>query len=242
MSFESLFSRSPQESPIVLENNADAIFNVLVNDYLLGQEWNFIVKVVFPHCNPRFTHLKTVVHPQESFVFVVGQMEVIEDDFYIYARDINLIDINRLKRKIFDNSFNRSSEGVNVTRSKLLSVYQNINENSKNIHKAEDSSSVLNDSIDEFHSGSFSTDDISSKRARVESCDESVDEFDNSDKCDVESDKFDCSGEVVGDNMFGKSSKKGNFQSSKKGKEPISGSLRHALRSNKSSVNSVGDE
>ncbi|CAG8527034.1 24384_t:CDS:2, partial [Gigaspora rosea] len=36
----------PQESPIVLESNEDAIFNVLVIDYLLGQEWNFIVKVV----------------------------------------------------------------------------------------------------------------------------------------------------------------------------------------------------
>ncbi|CAG8704191.1 810_t:CDS:1, partial [Gigaspora rosea] len=133
-----------------------------------------------------FTHLKTVVRPQESFVFVVGQMEVIYNDLYIYARNINLININHLKRKIFNNRFNCSSKSVNITRSnKLLPIYQNINKNSKNTHKIEDTLSVLNDSIDEFNSSSFLTDNISSKCARVESCDKSVDEFDNNDKCDI---------------------------------------------------------
>ncbi|CAG8486509.1 28155_t:CDS:2 [Dentiscutata erythropus] len=228
-----------QELSIVLENSEDAIFNVFVTDHVLGQEWNYVVEVVFPHFNPRFTHLKTLVRPEESLVFVVGQMEVIHNDFYIYARDINLIDINRLKRKIFDNnSFDCPIEGVNMTRSNLLFMHQNINNKSRNVHNVEDSPSALNDSFDEFRSGLSSTDNITSKCVRVESCGESDDDFDSIDKCDVEFDKSNCLNEIFEGNTFSDSSKKGNSQKSKKDKEPVGGSLRTALRSHKSGVGS----
>ncbi|CAG8663693.1 7248_t:CDS:1, partial [Scutellospora calospora] len=229
----------PQGLPLVLENNEDAVFNVLVTDYVLGQEWNFIIKVVFPHFNSQFMHLKTSVRPQESLVFVVGQMKIIHNDFYVYIRDINLIDINRLKKKIFDNSSNSSIEDVNMTRSKLLFMYQNINNNLKKAHDVEDLSSVLNDRVDEFYPGSSSTDNVSSKRVRVESCDESVDEIDSIDKCNVEFNKSDSSDEVDQDNTLSNLPKKKNFQKSKKGKEPTDGSLRSALRSFKSSTNVI---
>ncbi|CAG8744140.1 22574_t:CDS:2 [Dentiscutata erythropus] len=118
----------PQELLSVFESDETAIFSVLIN----------IVK--------------------KSLIFIVGQIEVILNEFYIYTKDINLIDFNNFKRKIFDNSSDCSSNDVNMTRSKLLSMHHNINKNLKDIYK------------DDVYS--------SSKRVRVESCDE-VDQFDD---------------------------------------------------------------
>lgn len=118
-----------QESLRLLVNDDNAIFNVLINDYA-GQEHNFIVKVVFLHKNSRFLHLKTMIHQQASLVFVIGQLEVIDNNFYIYAKDINFIDTQLLsKQKTLDN--HNSCESVSTIHLKLLFTHQNVIDNSK---------------------------------------------------------------------------------------------------------------
>ena len=120
----------PQESPQVVGVDENAVVSVLVSDYA-GQDYNFIVKVAFPHTNSRFASLMNLIQPQRSFVFVVGQMEVIDNEFYIYSKDINYIDdaFSSSKQKAFDD--NSSPGVVNTARSRLLSTHRNIAETLK---------------------------------------------------------------------------------------------------------------
>ncbi|CAG8626588.1 7033_t:CDS:2, partial [Scutellospora calospora] len=86
---------------------------------------------------------------EELLVFIVRQLEVIHNDFYIYAKDISVIDTTSFRRRIFDNSSTNLSEVVNATQSKLFSTYRNINESQKGIDKFKTSSlNVSNDSVD----------------------------------------------------------------------------------------------
>ncbi|CAG8566049.1 10268_t:CDS:2 [Cetraspora pellucida] len=64
---------------------------------------------------------------QESLIFVVGQMEVIDNKFYINAKDINYINVKKKNSKADDSQI--SSTSTNPTRSKLLNIYQNIIKN-----------------------------------------------------------------------------------------------------------------
>ncbi|RIB08776.1 hypothetical protein C2G38_2210769 [Gigaspora rosea] len=113
-----------QETPRLLANDNNAIFDLLINDYT-GQEYNFIVKIVFSHSNLRFSHLKTKIHQQASLVFIVGQLEVIDNNFYVYVKEINFINTELLpKQQIFDNR--NSSEAVKTIWSKLISTHKNI--------------------------------------------------------------------------------------------------------------------
>ncbi|CAG8629475.1 12742_t:CDS:2, partial [Racocetra persica] len=167
----------PQESPRVIANDENAIFNMLINDYA-GQEYNFVVKVVFLHLNSRLSHLKTTIRPQESFVFVVGQLEVIDNDFYIYAKDINFINIHLLsKQKVSDNSSTRnSSEVINTTRSKLLSTHRNLVGNTKATSEVETSLIASNEPSDKSESSLLLSKNVfSSNYSESEYFDESAD-------------------------------------------------------------------
>ncbi|CAG8701726.1 18368_t:CDS:2 [Dentiscutata erythropus] len=70
-------NKRPKELPKEF-NSKDAVFCVMISDYISGQEYNFPVKVVFLFLNPRFAHLRNTVHPQESLVFIVG--DVVQDN------------------------------------------------------------------------------------------------------------------------------------------------------------------
>jgi hypothetical protein len=119
----------PQETPS--EVKKDIVVKVLVTDYV-GQDCEFIVKVVFSSQDSRLAHLKNTIRPQESLVFVVGQMEIINNEFYIYTRDINFINTHLIKKKGFENSSPQNpSVSHNSARSKLMITHQNITENSK---------------------------------------------------------------------------------------------------------------
>ncbi|CAG8755485.1 25904_t:CDS:2, partial [Racocetra persica] len=184
----------------------------------------FIVKVVFPHSNSRLGHLKSTVRPHDSLIFVVGQLEVIDNDFYIYAKDINFVDINHFKQKILDdgNSSN-SSEVVNLTRSKLLFTHRNVNENFKDIAKVESSSTAISNNDLSSMSGT-------SKHARIEDDNESIDVFDDSDSSYVKLDEANSSIEVVENEVGGELGSEECLEnivcSSKKGKDYASRSLR----------------
>ncbi|CAG8585890.1 3995_t:CDS:2 [Gigaspora rosea] len=79
-------------------NSDNAIFSILVNDYA-GQIYNFTIKFVFPHHSSRFKHLMTSTRLVESVIFVVGQMEIIEKDLYVYASNISYVDISTVNKK-----------------------------------------------------------------------------------------------------------------------------------------------
>ncbi|CAG8494179.1 11123_t:CDS:2, partial [Diversispora eburnea] len=113
----------PQEMPNEIKD--DTIIKTLVTDYS-GQENNFIINVVFSSRNSRLTHLKDIICPQESLIFVVGQMEIIDNEFYVYAKDVN------------------SSMSRNLTRAKLLVTHKNIVSNLKD--KSENEISVDSES------------------------------------------------------------------------------------------------
>ncbi|CAG8546185.1 3855_t:CDS:2 [Diversispora eburnea] len=102
----------PQESQWVIGNDENTVLSVFNSDYV-DQDFNFIVKIVFQHLNSWFAHLKSTIHLQDSFIFVVGQMEVIDNDFYVYAKDINFINTQSLfRQKSFDSSLHNLSEGT----------------------------------------------------------------------------------------------------------------------------------
>src|SRR6185436_19004987 len=156
----------PQELPRVIENDENAVLNVLIKDYV-GQDIDFDVKVAFQHLNSRFSHLKSTVHPQDSFIFVVGQLEIIDNDFYIYSKDINCIDIQFLSRRNPDNSLINSPEIINVARSKLIATHRNVIESRKESSEVgRSSSTVLDDIIGD-------NDTISLKRVKIEPVNES---------------------------------------------------------------------
>ncbi|RIB01469.1 hypothetical protein C2G38_2127542 [Gigaspora rosea] len=72
-------------------------------------------KIGFFHTNPRFEYLKINTQLKDSTIFVVGQMEIINNKFYVNAKDINYFDI---KKKI-------------QIQSRLLQIHQNITKNLK---------------------------------------------------------------------------------------------------------------
>ncbi|CAG8634530.1 1149_t:CDS:2 [Dentiscutata erythropus] len=175
-----------QELPQVVENDNTSIFKLLISDYI-RQEHSFIIKLVFPRFNTWFVNLK--IRPQNSLIFVVGQFEVIDSDFYIYAKDFMYISTYfSSKQNIFDNvSLDNLSEVTNFTHAKLLSTYRSIVGNSKDI--LEDKGSLMNSGskIDNSQASSLSLDNRSfSKRVKVEDFDESSDEVIDDDNSNVD--------------------------------------------------------
>jgi len=123
----------PQGVSTEIKNTEDSIIETLLTDYS-GRQINYIVKVVFSHTNPRFSHLKTTIRPQESIIFVVGQMEIIGNEFYVYAKDISLIDTNFItKKKDLITGNNEVLQSTNPTRSRLLHLYQSMAKSSEKI-------------------------------------------------------------------------------------------------------------
>ncbi|CAG8678527.1 16634_t:CDS:2 [Dentiscutata erythropus] len=82
----------------------DTIVQILVSDYV-GQEDN--------------------IWPKESFIFIVGQLEIIKNEFYVYAREINCIDTQFNSKKNFDRGISHRSSIKNSIRSKLLATHDN---------------------------------------------------------------------------------------------------------------------
>ncbi|CAG8791396.1 10666_t:CDS:2 [Dentiscutata erythropus] len=122
-----------QDVPTEIDDE-NAIINVLVEDYA-GQNYSFAIKIIFPYHNTRFKHLMNSTRSTESMLFIVGQMEVIEKDLYIYAVDISYININYgIKRKTCETGNSQTTTKLyRSVRSKLLTAHQNVNENTSRI-------------------------------------------------------------------------------------------------------------
>ncbi|CAG8685540.1 23025_t:CDS:2 [Gigaspora rosea] len=130
---------------------------------------NFNVKVVFLCRSIRFAYVKDNIRPRVSFLFVV----------YVYTRDINCIDTQFISKKnVFDHSSSYGSLFKNSVRSKLLATHDNFAECSKGVsEKGNKPPTVLNNNSNKFNSNSLLNDIHSSKRARVEGFDDSVEKY-----------------------------------------------------------------
>ncbi|CAG8458500.1 9528_t:CDS:2 [Cetraspora pellucida] len=74
--------RVPQKMPNEIKDYA--IFKTLVTDYF-GQEQNFIMNVVFSY-NSHLIYLKDIIRALKSLIFVVGQLEIIDNEFYVLQK------------------------------------------------------------------------------------------------------------------------------------------------------------
>ncbi|CAG8447340.1 5674_t:CDS:2 [Scutellospora calospora] len=90
--------------------------------------------------------IQNTIRPYELLIFVVRQMEIFSNDFYVYTTDINFID-TCFDKKILDNSMSQIvSVSENSVCSKLLVTYRNISESAK--EKEESFTSNSNDAYD----------------------------------------------------------------------------------------------
>ncbi|CAG8835065.1 17915_t:CDS:1, partial [Cetraspora pellucida] len=166
-----------QNTPEELKNNENAIIKTLVTDYTT-QEHNFIVNVTYPYISSRFKHFKNSIRPNESMLFVISQLEVIQNEFYIYAKDISYIDTQALTRKRISDTNNSqvSTTSPNTARSKLLAAHQSISENTEKNLENLTTTNTSNLGITESHqSDSSSLNFQSPKRAKTEKIDENTD-------------------------------------------------------------------
>ncbi|CAG8568634.1 3179_t:CDS:2 [Racocetra persica] len=122
----------PQTMPSEIRHTENSIIELLISDHLLQQHYNYIIKVVFPHIS-QFKHFKTSVRPHESIIFVIGQLEIIDDEFYVYARELNFVDTFATKKKVHETNNHEITliTTTNTTRSKLLYAHKNTTNNSE---------------------------------------------------------------------------------------------------------------
>src|SRR6185436_7586163 len=81
-------------------NDENAMVKVLVKDYV-SHNSDYIVTIVFPYHDIQFKHLMNPTQPDESLLFVIGQLEVIQDDLYVYTVETSYIDIHIADKKKF---------------------------------------------------------------------------------------------------------------------------------------------
>ncbi|CAG8785255.1 28921_t:CDS:1, partial [Racocetra persica] len=149
-----------QEMLQEVKSNENAILQTLITDYI-GEEYNFIVKITFLYLNPHFVHLKNTVQAQELLIFVVEQMEIFNNEFYVYATEINFVNTHfESKKESINNITQATSAPKNLIHSKLFVMHQNISENKNKTLKSIDSS-------DNFETISLSV-SYSSKHIQVE--------------------------------------------------------------------------
>ncbi|RIB17451.1 hypothetical protein C2G38_2187240 [Gigaspora rosea] len=152
-----------QEVPNEINDDENAVFDMSVNDYV-GKDYKFNVKIAYPYLESRFRYLKNVIRGQESVVFVVGHMEIIDDDLFVYAKDINNIDMVNKRTILDENGLQTSSTKANSAWSKLLSTY-------KKVFKNLGTNSNKNISLDDI--SSKGQDNLhSSKHVRIDNADE----------------------------------------------------------------------
>ncbi|CAG8481249.1 9194_t:CDS:2 [Scutellospora calospora] len=113
------------------KNREDSVIKVSVTDYS-RQDYNFVVNVVFQYLDSCFKGLASFIRPKETLVFIVGQIEFIENDIYVYAQDINCVNtyFNNKKRE-YDIKNEEIPSSTNSARSKLLSIHKDISKHAK---------------------------------------------------------------------------------------------------------------
>ncbi|CAG8549577.1 5996_t:CDS:2 [Cetraspora pellucida] len=127
---------TPQEMPTEI-NNTDGVVEIVMADYVNGQERDYTFKIFFPHDNPKFNHLKTTIRPHDSVIFINGFLEIIDHNLYVYAKEISYVNVKK------NNTHTDVPQMLltlsNPTRSKLLHIHQNMSKNLEDLSKAKPS-------------------------------------------------------------------------------------------------------
>ncbi|CAG8680038.1 9655_t:CDS:2 [Cetraspora pellucida] len=159
-----------QGTPNEINNDVNAIFEMVINDYAV-LDYKFIVKIIYPYHKRRFDYIKNSIKPLESIIFVVGIMEIIEGNFYVYANEINNIDIARIN--VSDNKSQTAS--IKSARSKLLFTYQNI----KNVESSSDIKASSDDIANKYQYEVFSDDSCSSRYKKGKDVDRDIENLED---------------------------------------------------------------
>ncbi|CAG8636908.1 hypothetical protein C2G38_2100415 [Gigaspora rosea] len=122
-----------------------------------------ITNLVFLHTNPCFEYLKINTQLKDLTIFVVGQMEIINNKFYVNTKDINYFDIKKNSDTV---SLQIQPTSTNPTRSRLLQIHQNITKNLKEAPVIQTSSLTTSSDIES---------ESSVKRKRSEEIDQLID-------------------------------------------------------------------
>ncbi|CAG8578918.1 6809_t:CDS:2, partial [Scutellospora calospora] len=93
----------PQRTLTEIKDTENFIIKTLISDYYVGQPVDYMTKVIFSHTNPQLEHLKITIYSQESLIFVIRQMEIIDKEFYIYTNDISYINTKKNELNINNN-------------------------------------------------------------------------------------------------------------------------------------------
>ncbi|CAG8496235.1 7053_t:CDS:2 [Cetraspora pellucida] len=171
-----------QTTPDEIKNDENAIIKTLINDYTT-QEHNFIVNITYPYSNFRFKHFKNSIRPKESVLFIIGQLEIIQNELYIYAKDISYIDVQiTSKNQVSDSTeFQVSTSLLKSTRSKLMTTHRNISEETNKNLEASTSinTSSLNNKDSDFQNSKRVKTDITYNEDEISQMDQNEDRMDN---------------------------------------------------------------
>ncbi|CAG8510204.1 5708_t:CDS:2, partial [Racocetra persica] len=111
--------------------------------------------------------IKTLVNDYKSMLFVVGKMKIIQDELYVYAKDINYVSIYSATKKQLSESSN--SQVLNkFTCSKLLAMHHSINESFKKDSEALNITKLIDSNKINLNQSDVSASDLSlSKRVKT---------------------------------------------------------------------------
>ncbi|CAG8598216.1 15524_t:CDS:2 [Dentiscutata erythropus] len=194
-------------------NRKSAVINVLVNDYA-GQVYSFAIQVVFLYHNTWFKHLISSTWLNDSMLFVVEQMEVIEKEVYVYAVDIFYVDFSvTTKKKV---SISESTPALYRTvRLRLLNVHKSVN---KGLSKVDElKNSYLDNETSDVVTDLTSEDSHVDKRIRLEDEKDDCTEYDDGCMNEYNKEYSDVSGKYKG----GSNSSECSYRSSNKSKKKI---------------------
>ncbi|CAG8804866.1 7214_t:CDS:1, partial [Racocetra persica] len=157
-----------------VNNDENVVIKTLINDYTT-QEHKFVVNVTYSHLNLRFKHFKNSIRPKESILFVVGEIEIIQDKLYVYARDINYVGTHLSAKKQLSEPSNSqlAVASPKLIRSKLLATHRNIIGESEKVSDGLNlTKPVDSDEIDLNQSDVLTSNPRSSKRLKTKKVNE----------------------------------------------------------------------
>ncbi|CAG8847797.1 33563_t:CDS:2, partial [Racocetra persica] len=108
-----------QSKPQEVNNDENVVIKTLINNYTT-QEHKFVVNVTYSHLNLQFKHFKNSIRPKESILFVVSEIEIIQDELYIYARDINYVGTHLSAKKQLSSLVIHNSDEIDLNQSDVL--------------------------------------------------------------------------------------------------------------------------
>ncbi|RIB19363.1 hypothetical protein C2G38_2083338 [Gigaspora rosea] len=193
--------------------------------------------------NSRFAQLKNLIQPKETLIFVVGQMEIINNNLYINAKDISCINTNSATKKITECD-QQMSPPTKSARSKLLSIHQSMIEPSEETPQKNIKSPILNDFTDNSHYDIYQTNPRPLKRTKNNKINEYTEDLSEKNSTDNELNIEESNNKTDSDQKHKNielkntnTNKKTTTRNHRKGKEKITPVVHNTRKSRKNTVN-----